>query len=542
MLRCIASAAVPVKPAESAHLASCLACFAAFAVLDNREAMGDAQPETRVLLLGSDDEERSSPGVKDTAHRLRRRGLGMLGGAMDEARAAKAKLVSIPLGTGDISDIVKRRFKHGQPPEADEALTTDQLIAMGLSVYDIAQAMFNKIPEQGRVNYFPHVNLDTEGGLPLIRKVWTGQKHFWCALAVGTAVFNVLVLLSLNYSVLVCLLDSAQVMWDTGSMTAGVQQETSAAIASKNSNFKMLSNIRNVGTKKEFIILASAVGALESAGVIVLLLRMMQLVATFLLNGGICSKSEFVAYTAMDKLNRIYLPLLGTFSALKLAVYVHPSLVFNDLSMELQDATICGKPARQRTGGIAFVATKFVLIRLVFLFGALGAFGMKCVIIAWKLTHPNVDFGWQAWLAAFAFLNCCIGTVTLEQQLQDRIFLFIFGGEDSQYQPDELAMVNVYRANAMKKIWTEFWEKGERLNAISFMLTLDNFDLQAMLIEPSNLEICREVHLGMSAVKEVNPDAVEQPAAQAEAAPVATEQPEGAAGEQSKPEEAPKED
>lgn len=97
--------------------------------------------------------------------------------------------------------------------------------------------------------------------------------------------------------------------------------------------------------------------------------------------------------------------------------------------------------------------------------------------------------------------------MTLETQLQDRIFLIIFGGEDSQYQADELAMVNVFRAKTMKYIWAEFRMKGERLRAISFMLTLDSFDLQSMLIEPSHVEICKSMDVGLGEVEEVNPDA-----------------------------------
>merc|ERR1719424_787713 len=78
-----------------------------------------------------------------------------------------------------------------------------------------------------------------------------------------------------------------------------------------------------------------------------------------------------------------------------------------------------------------------------------------------------------------------MGCVLFERVLQDRLFLFIFGGSDTEFREDELALKGVYRCRLAKQIWHEFYVKAPRFRgwkAIVMMATFDHFDLQTLLI------------------------------------------------------------
>merc|ERR1719277_2590473 len=104
---------------------------------------------------------------------------------------------------------------------------------------------------------------------------------------------------------------------------------------------------------------------------------------------------------------------------------------------------------------------------------ALGAFCVKSVVIGAKLINPSYNF-YRSAGEALALLNSCVGTILLEQQLQDRLFLFIFGGSDAEYQDDERALRNVYRSRVVGSIWSAYWKPGTRWKAVAFMSTLDH--------------------------------------------------------------------
>merc|ERR1712187_654094 len=82
-----------------------------------------------------------------------------------------------------------------------------------------------------------------------------------------------------------------------------------------------------------------------------------------------------------------------------------------------------------------------------------------------------------------SLMNQCVGVVLMEVVLQDRLFLFVFGGQDACYQDDEHALKNVYESRLAREIWNHYWVKGERLKAIVLLATFDHYDLQTLLIK-----------------------------------------------------------
>merc|ERR1712151_231044 len=76
-----------------------------------------------------------------------------------------------------------------------------------------------------------------------------------------------------------------------------------------------------------------------------------------------------------------------------------------------------------------------------------------------------------------------MGCVVMEIVLQDRLFLFAFGGQDAEYRDDEDALKNVYEARLGKQIWSEYWENGYRFKALVLLATFDHYDLQNLMVE-----------------------------------------------------------
>merc|ERR1712241_712435 len=111
----------------------------------------------------------------------------------------------------------------------------------------------------------------------------------------------------------------------------------------------------------------------------------------------------------------------------------------------------------------------FLVSRLLLGGVAVMAFAVKLIVVSCKLVGPSYCCLRQ-WAGVFALMNNCIGSVSLEQELQERLFLFMFGGNDAIYQDDERALRNVYRCRVVKQIWTEFWTtKRDFFKALAFL-------------------------------------------------------------------------
>jgi len=238
-------------------------------------------------------------------------------------------------------------------------------------------------------------------------------------------------------------------------------------------------------TRIRFMCVASAIASFEILGVIAVCIMSLRLVCTFAFSS---PDSEFVAFRAIERLFRRNIPLMGTFSAMKLACVVHPSLIYTHY-VETVRETSCGRyRCASSQAGVALVTLMFVISRILCATVAVMAFGAKVVVVASKLTNPYYK-SLRSWAEALALLNCCIGTVVLEQQLQDRVFLFMFGGSDAEYQDDERCLRDVYRARVAKQIWTKYWENGKKLQTIVFLATLDHYDLQGLVMEEQEVSI-----------------------------------------------------
>lgn len=442
------------------------------------------------------------------------------------------------------SEYERARTDDAETERSEDERTLADLIDAGYTIDEISHAIYDKLctfeEESGMdsLNFFPHVRLDTLGGLGSVEKLWYPTRPLWALLVLGQCIANIALLLSLNRSIF-------QVAWYEA--VRGANEVASHApsirdlvkgIADKrldgssmdplatNDDEQFLTFASEWDARRRFVDVASFIALLEVLGLFYLIARVVQLILRFAMNGGMNTKSEYKAYFAMDSLVRSVVPMMSTFSALKLGVRVHPLLAYNDYIHMVRVVTCCGKPLGRSPVGVALITIAFVLMRLAYLAIGLSAFCVKVAVVGAKLTHPRLCSWWRSGAEAFALLNNCINAVPMEKQLQDRIFLFIFGGEDSDYQDDERALLYVYRCWVIKAVWREYWvNQGERLKAIVVLITLDHYDLQTLLLEKSDTTILSYCEVSPEAVgtlaSQMDFGDIEAPAMAEERQPVA---------------------
>lgn len=229
-------------------------------------------------------------------------------------------------------------------------------------------------------------------------------------------------------------------------------------------------HIEDADTRAKVLTVAGAVASFE---VIYILWYMVHIVNTILVFA--LGTSEFRSYEAVMELVRLTIPQMSTFSALKLIGRVHPALVYDEFQYFY---------SHHRFSWVASL-TWFILSRLFLALTAVSAFAVKVLAVGFRFINPHIL--WTArWAAVVALLNNCMGIVLFERLLQDRLFLFVFGGQDTEYQDDERALLHVYQSRIAKKIWTTYWSTGQRLKAVVLLVTLDHYDLQRLLIDDLN--------------------------------------------------------
>merc|ERR1711963_763700 len=174
------------------------------------------------------------------------------------------------------------------------------------------------------------------------------------------------------------------------------------------------------------------------------------------------------------------LPQFSTFSAIKLMAKVHPSLVYNEYVHSINESSL-----RATRCGQILISAYFALTCSVCATAAVGAFTIKLLAVSAKLNSPVYSVANKLG-AILALMLQCMGCVIMEIVLQDRLFLFVFGGQDAMYTDIEHAYKNAYECRVARQIWQDFWSQGMRLKAIVLLATFDHHDLQRLIIAGQN--------------------------------------------------------
>jgi len=182
----------------------------------------------------------------------------------------------------------------------------------------------------------------------------------------------------------------------------------------------------------------------------------------------------------------IFFPSMTNFSAMKSLQFLNPQVMGTALSLEM---TKVEEGASRCRILIVFVASRL-------LFGTLGfvAFAIKLAhLVSQLLPDPHQKFGLhelgiQIGLL-FGFVNQAFGITQISQVETSRLFLFIFGGEDSAMQAGELDRQEAFLAFVVYTVCTKLYTEagasrfGRKVRRAVALLSFTHLDIQSLVLD-----------------------------------------------------------
>jgi len=338
----------------------------------------------------------------------------------------------------------------------------------GYSVYDMAAAIYSQLEGDDHPSFLQHIHLDEFGGLRRVRDMWFPLRIFWFLVLLWSLLFNVALLLYINWPIMNCLITVVQLDM-AKHRNAEIAKDFDAL--SEKAIHQVFRRVDDPETQKQFFRMSAAIGICEIVGVLYYCVLIIYNIFAFV--GGTV---EFNAFNAIIRAFQHYMPRLASFSALKMMNAVHPSLIYKEFADAVHET-----PCRWTTTGVVATAIWFVITRLLCWSLAVCAFAVKILEVALTLMDPNKHVVMR-WASIVALMNNCAGCILMDEVQKNRLFLFVYGGNDAEYQDDERALYKAYLCRLMKQLWTEFKSTGERFKAIVICCTLDHYDVQWLLV------------------------------------------------------------
>lgn len=398
--------------------------------------------------------------------------------------------------TLDLKHDLEQQFNNKfEEDDASPPLQATDLRGMGFTVEDLSRVVYEKFKDQDMPEFLDCISLEVQGGLHRIEDP-SGQKHFWFFVLVVSVLFNIGYLLYTDLTIFETYVTDVFGNWDIKNIAgriadAGgeVSREQIQKMLFDDPSFKgnLFGMISDHQTRRVIVNAAAMVAIWEVAWIAWKFLYCMYLLWQ------VCTdESEYRRYHAINFFFQKMLPQASTFSAIKLMARVHPSLVYQEYVTWVSES----KSART-TSGYFMTTVGFIMTRVVCAVAATAAFAVKVLAVSLKMMNSSYSVAFRLG-SILALLNQVIGCVIVESIVQDRLFLFVFGGQDSNYEDHELAYKNVYETRVVKQILNKYWQHSRRFSAIVLLATFDHFDLQRLLIQ-ENEEVELADRLGVNA-------------------------------------------
>uniref|UniRef100_A0A7S0F8S2 Uncharacterized protein n=1 Tax=Pyrodinium bahamense TaxID=73915 RepID=A0A7S0F8S2_9DINO len=174
------------------------------------------------------------------------------------------------------------------------------------------------------------------------------------------------------------------------------------------------------------------------------------------------TRSAHLRWAAWETVWWLLIPDLYTYSAMRLLHYVSPQVLMAEISKQTSD------PSTKEI-------LKFVFSRVVFFITGFDAFMLKC---SESKRFMEEGLTPREMLDGIIFLKQVLGIVQLGMFVRDRLFLFIFAGEDGIMQRREQALQNVWNAMLVREIWRTF----SLAKFVVIMLSFDDTDFQRLVL------------------------------------------------------------
>jgi hypothetical protein len=173
------------------------------------------------------------------------------------------------------------------------------------------------------------------------------------------------------------------------------------------------------------------------------------------------------------------IPRLVHCSALRMLHFVSPVVLTTDayiVSLQAYEVAKTGRTVSHYAHSI------FMLAVFVFSRGFALLLGLDAFLVKFRLASGTIDSGRSDYLsnlAAITFVWQVVGIICLDWVIKDRLFIFMFGGEDGKLDIDDAARMEVWKSLVCRKIVERFglW-KGSIV-----MLSFNDYDLQMLVLE-----------------------------------------------------------
>lgn len=201
---------------------------------------------------------------------------------------------------------------------------------------------------------------------------------------------------------------------------------------------------------------------------------------------------EMRKWARLSRLMFSTVPHLASFSALRLLYYVTPSVVASQFYVELY---LCKERLIRVTGvwsRMCAVLPLFVRVwsTIFYLIVGFDAFLVKFRMAHVYISSDKLDF--TKILGAFVFLFQLLGVVNLRSFVKERLFLFIFAGEEGNLDSMEKSRWDTWLCLLSKRIFEEFgFFKG-----VVVMLAFDDYDFQKLVLDDAKRVAMRSVRKG----------------------------------------------
>mmetsp|Transcript_68404 Transcript_68404/g.211932 ORF Transcript_68404/g.211932 Transcript_68404/m.211932 type:complete len:365 (-) Transcript_68404:36-1130(-) len=175
------------------------------------------------------------------------------------------------------------------------------------------------------------------------------------------------------------------------------------------------------------------------------------------------SRSEQRRWFAVEKIWWSLVPDMYTFSAMRLLHLVSPQVLSADV-------------VHVMNAGWKKVVT-FIVTRSLCLIVGFDAFLLKCQESK-HFIQDNDSFDFHTAMGGLIFLKQVLGIVQLGMFVRDRLFIFIFAGEDSNMSMRETSLKRVWNAMLVREIWRTY----STTKFVVIMLSFDDTDFQRLVL------------------------------------------------------------
>lgn len=325
-------------------------------------------------------------------------------------------------------------------------------------------------------DFFEVLDFARDGGFAEVHELWNVMRYVGAVLAIGMMISNLatIVINDSHYLISSAHIErsSSNVTDDDASYVASISEDYMISGMLVDSIFYIVSDVTGLDIQIRSPRIA-LVGALE-----LILLCLLVMKAFSCIMWSLTTDNQRLRWSMAMTLFWETIPELTSFSAMRLLHFATPSVVIADLFIFMEYSKARGKHDGRFTQIRLWV--QFVLGKLACLVLGIDAFLFK-VRIAYRNIHKQ-DIQWFGLLSVAMFIVQVLGIVQLSMFVRGRIFLFIFGGEDSVMEPHEQALQNVWQAMLVRRIWYTFsWHQS-----IAVLLTFNEDDFQKLVLNERN--------------------------------------------------------